>query len=238
MAIAFDAGSAADGATGTSQTLSHTVTGSDTILWVGGFSNNSSIPSGATFNGTTMTGSVSQLNNSPNGNESLQLFYLPAAATGTHNIVVTWSSSNPNPSVSGASFTGATQSAVTEGTNIQNGTATSVTCSITTSADNCMAVMYVRPNATAAAGTNSTVINATTPIARMFYSTTAKTPAGSMSMQSTFSSAAFTALMAAFPPVSAAGPANLKSRSGNLKANIKTNSGNTLANMKSLSGNS
>jgi len=36
----------------------------------------------------------------------------------------------------------------------------------------------------------------------------------------------------------AAGPANLKSRSGNLKANIKSMSGNLIANIKSLSGNS
>jgi hypothetical protein len=36
----------------------------------------------------------------------------------------------------------------------------------------------------------------------------------------------------------ASGPANLKSRSGNLKANIKSLSGNLIANCKSLSGNS
>jgi hypothetical protein len=38
--------------------------------------------------------------------------------------------------------------------------------------------------------------------------------------------------------LAAGGPANLKSRSGNLKANIKSMSGNLIANIKSLSGNS
>lgn len=39
-------------------------------------------------------------------------------------------------------------------------------------------------------------------------------------------------------PTPASGPANLKSRTGNLKANMKSNSGNLIGNMKNLSGNS
>ena len=242
MAVAFDAGSGANGSTGTSQTLSHTCSGSNRILWVGCFSNNNSIPSAMTYNGVAMTAHVSKLQNSPNSNESIALRFLVAPATGANNIVVTWSTSNPNPSVSGASFTDGTQSAVTEGTQVASGaSAASASGTVVTSADNCFSILLVRATGGAGdtAGTNSTRVIAGAIIGNMFYSTTAKTPAGSMSQTVNFSpNSSWALLYAPFPPAAAAaGPANLKSYNTNLKANIKSIDTNLIANVKSLNTN-
>lgn len=100
-AVAFDAGSlGANDAT----SVSHTVTGSDTILVIGVWCEGSRTVTAATYNGDTMTEVTNQLQNG----DRLTVFYLLAPDTGTNTISVTLSSAG-NARIAGASFTGVNQ---------------------------------------------------------------------------------------------------------------------------------
>lgn len=209
MAIAFNAGSGANGSAGTTQTLSHTCTGSNLILWVSVFSNNSHTITGVTYNGVSMTSAIS-VNSS--GNEWEDLYYLINPATGANNIVASFSTSCPNPSVSGASFTGAKQSGQPDGTTSGTGNAASATGSITTVADNCMAVFMMRcQGGLVSASTNATKVNGQL-LGELFYSTAAKTPAGTLSIAVTMVSGVYGYVMTSFSPATAASPLTIALR--------------------------
>ena len=106
MAIAFDASSAGTSVTSTTQTLAHTCSGVNRILFVNtGITSADTIP-GITYNGVALTKIASVING-----RYFSLWYLIAPATGANNIVVTSSVSDILRSCA-VSYTGAKQSGV------------------------------------------------------------------------------------------------------------------------------
>ena len=105
--IAFDAAS-----TGTKNvvdtatlTISHTVTGSNGILWVGIAAGSGDRVGTVTYNGVAMTQAVKKIDSAGNNNY-VYLNYLVSPATGTHNIVITPSLATALEACA-ASYTGA-----------------------------------------------------------------------------------------------------------------------------------
>ena len=241
MAV-FDAATNGGNVTATSQTYAHTTTtNANRFLWqiVLGKVSATSVITGITYNGVALTlRDGAQL--SP-ADRYFEAWYLIAPSTGANNIVVSASESS---FISGSTSTyySASQGALDATvTNFQL-TGDPNTNTLTTVADNSWHIMGgANASGVPTAGTGSTLRATANGNSAIFDGNGAITPAGSNSigmsgMNTLFGSGTIGISLAPF--VAPSGPANLKSRSGNLKANIKTNSGNTLANMKSLSGNS
>lgn len=174
--------------TGTSLTTSHTCTGSDRILMVGVTSNNgaSNFVTGVTYGGVAMT-LIGERRKGDN-ERWLSLWYLIAPATGANNIVVSASSST-FLLADGVSYTGVKQSGQPDAsaTNIATN-ATTFNTSLTSIADNCWHVMYAgNALGTHTAGTGTT-IRGTGAASNMCDSNSAKTPAGSATLQLTYGS--------------------------------------------------
>lgn len=132
MAIAFDAVT-----TSSSTTFSHTVgAGSNRILWVGATLGTSTI-TGVTYNGVAMTLSSSVAS----GSYTNYLFWLVAPASGAHNVVFTNSGGGFFQNWA-ASYTGASQTGVPEGTQQANQASSNTTgaVNITTTHNNCWMV--------------------------------------------------------------------------------------------------
>lgn len=188
MAIAFDAKS-----NGTSQTVSHTCTGSNLIL-VTGFityraAGSANSVTGVTYNSVAMTQAGELTRNATS--EYQYIYYLVGPATGAHNIVVSTSNTLDAFGMSSASYTGASQtgqpdSYATEGPYGSG----SITVTTTTVADNCwLAGFFCIDNGTPpwTAGTNTTLRDAT--INEVFAdSNGVQTPAGSHSLTATHAS--------------------------------------------------
>lgn len=138
MAIAYDATSqitASGWSTGTSMTWSHTCTGSDRYLIVGVScgETGSDIVSGVTYNGVAMTRLL--FATFAGGGRSNYLYGLVTPATGANNIVVSHSNLiyiHGNA----VSYTGVKQSAQPDSTANGSASATSLSVSTTTVADN------------------------------------------------------------------------------------------------------
>jgi len=107
-AIAFDSESSSGSQTSSSATWSHTVSGSDTILFVSGMVRPAGTVSSITYNGDAMT-LVNATDNYLNS-DVVYLYYLVNPDAGTHNIVATLSGSYLNVWES-ASYTGVLQTA-------------------------------------------------------------------------------------------------------------------------------
>lgn len=215
MAIAVDAVSSSTNTSGTSQTTSHTCTGSDLILFVGAWTRGTNAPT-ATYNGVSMTQISSRVGPISGDGDYVSLFYLIAPATGTNNIVVSLSASNLIATI-GVSYTGAKQSSQPDASNTYGPTsATTDNVSVTTVADNAWGIMVGRTNGTGsiAAGTGTTLRrNAGAGLFQMFDSGGAKTPAGTLTLQGTHSSSTSIYVMASFSPA-VAGGTQIKSWNG------------------------
>jgi hypothetical protein len=160
MAIAFDAASAINSTTGSSLTYAHTCTGNDRILFVGYHSDTASdLVTGITYGGVSMTkiGSSVQVP----GDRYIGLYYLLTPNTGSNNVIITASGSGSLRSKA-ISYTGAAQSGQPDasGTNTAS-SATSLSKSITTIADNCWTIFYTKSggSGTYSAGSGTTLIN-------------------------------------------------------------------------------
>lgn len=180
MAIARDI-STAGSTTGTSLTVSHTVTGSNPILFVSVFYDNATVVS-LTYNSVAM--SLVKLH--AFGSNNLALYALANPSTGTHDIVFTLGSSVAMALI-GASYTGAA-STNQPGANADGGesTTTPKTTSLTTTATNSWMVMVARNNT---AGTSSASTGADlfkNAGGMQFYDTLATVPVGSNDMLITF----------------------------------------------------
>lgn len=144
-AIVFDAKSSGSNANVTTLTVSHTVTGSNTILFVsvgtkdGG---GGAAVSGVTYNGVAMT-NVSTQNISSAFYQDL--WYLVNPSTGTNNIVASFGGVSADQAVlSAASYTGVLQiSPLTTANTNQNSSANSLSSTITTGVDNSFVVSSV-----------------------------------------------------------------------------------------------
>jgi hypothetical protein len=180
MAISRDANSAGS-ATSTSLTVSHTVTGSNPVLFVSVFYDNATVVS-MTYNGVAMT----LVKVHAFGSNNLALYVLANPATGTHNIVFT-----VNTSVSlaliGASYTGGAQTNQ-PGANADSGESTSTpkTTSLTTLATESWMVMVARNNTagTTSASTGADLVRNAGGM--QFYDTNGTVPVGSNDMLITF----------------------------------------------------
>lgn len=108
MAIAFDVGTTAtlSGGTPTSSvTFSHTCTGSNITLVVAAATNQSANVTGITYNGVAMTLAESYTAGA-GGQQKTWMYVLGAAATGAHNVVVTFSTTTGYYDISATSYTG------------------------------------------------------------------------------------------------------------------------------------
>lgn len=183
MAIAFDVATSGGIVNpGTSLTFSHTCTGSDRILLVFAFGATSGdVITGATYAGTSMTAvsTAFQLT----GDRMVHCWYLINPASGANNVVISASSSQTIAGCS-TSYTGAKQTGQPDASNTgQNPSATSLSLSVTTIADNCWTVLLTRTDGTNnTAGTNTTerLDNATGYA--IFDRNAAITPAGSSTL--------------------------------------------------------
>ena len=235
FAIAYDNAGAQMTNSGQTNTLSFTVTGSDTFLSHFGFSENSTI-TGVTYNAAAMTDCGAHVNNS-------YMFYLINPATGAHNAVSTQAASVGGTHYLGlVSYTGAKQSAQPDATGTSvPGSGTSISISVVTTVANCMvtAGFLMDTNTSPTAGANTTVRCSAggNTSGGNADSGTAVAAIGSFTLTVTHSSAAHRAIGMSIAPIPAAGPANLKSFDGNLAANIKSIDTNLIANIKSLDTN-
>lgn len=142
MPIALDATSVATPiSTGSSMTWSHTCSGSDRLLHVSvgarhsGGTNN--VVSGVTYNGVALT--LVRGDEANFGTFATSVWRLVAPATGANDIVVTFTGSiDTSGQAVGVSLTGVHQTTPDAGNNGfgDNTTATSVSVSVTTTADN------------------------------------------------------------------------------------------------------
>lgn len=234
MAIAFDAATKSSG-TGTSITYAHTCTGSNLILFVlaYGYPNPAT---GTTYNGVAMTRVTDQIMNA--GGPYISVFYLINPATGSNNVVVSGAGLEGS---SCASYTGVKQSAQPDAfDSAQVDSASGVTDSITTVADNCWIFSGCQvPNGSAnpspSAGWTERGTGGLAYQAIGDYGP--KTPAGAQSITWTFGVTDRGATIeVSFAPVVAAGPANLKTWNGLAKASVKTVDGLAIASVKTING--
>ena len=187
MAIAFDNTTQADTNTDSYPlSFSHTVTGSDPILFVYLYWNTSRTVSSVTYNGVSMT-AVSTANDN-GGGEFSNVYYLAGPATGSNTVAITMSGSCSIEAVA-ASYTGADQSTPIdasryEAANLETGTSYSE--ALTTVADNCWVVWGTREYAgrTVSAGANTAFREKVNVIYGAIWadSNAAVTPAGSRTL--------------------------------------------------------
>lgn len=153
--IVRDATSSGSG-TGTTLTVSHTNTGSSLglIVNVGLISTGDQV-TGVTYNGVAMT-LIDTIASSVNRS---YLFYLPAPATGTHDIVVSLSGSI-FALLNAVSYTGIQQGATPDATSKTTGeSVTSLASTLTTIADNAIHVVGFVPDAANVTSiTNGTIL--------------------------------------------------------------------------------
>jgi hypothetical protein len=202
MAIAFDATTAITTGTTATLTYSHTCTGSNGILWVGVSIRNTRSISSVTYNGVSMTQSGSSATS--DGNLAF-LFYLIGPKTGANTVSITQSVSDKIVS-SSTSFTGVLQSGQPDATSTGSQAAsTSYSQSVTTIADNCWAIMWGMATSALAitAGSNTTVRAQPESFFTggfMIDTNSAKTPAGTDTMNVTSSAQNYAGAMASFSP--------------------------------------
>ncbi|MDE2022413.1 MAG: hypothetical protein KGI71_05895, partial [Patescibacteria group bacterium] len=154
------------------------------------FSSDADDVTSVTYNGVSMI-QAKKLNHS--GTQWEYVYYLLNPASGAHTLQANFSASVASTCLDGLSFTGITQSGQPDATNTGIGTQAggNVTTTITTVANNALAVVLARNNGGPfAAGTGLTANpSATTGHAiASYYSTSALTPAGSQSLTWSFSS--------------------------------------------------
>lgn len=246
MAINYDNSTTSRVAGGSATvTLSHTITGSNTVLFVGIENQNNGGFSTLTYGGVSFAGNL--LANGSNSATSNGYLYYIYAAAGTANIVVTRNTTTAGLYVFGASYTGVNQSmswtggSPTDATTSGNGSgASSFTGTLTTLSDNSWTILVCEgDNAALSAGTGSTVRKNQQPgyVAwGLADSNGVKTPAGSTSMTMNFGGGSgYNYAMASFSPA-VASTSQIKSADGVLIASIKSINGVAIANVKSVSG--
>ena len=137
MAIALDS-SSGSGVSTSSLSYSHTISGSDRILIMGvTFATGTSINGTPTYGGVSMTQIDSVIAAAGSTFSNTYFFYLLAPTVGTANIVINGSTSNYIYS-SAISYTGVDQTNPIDASgSFTQASSTSITKSITTTADNC-----------------------------------------------------------------------------------------------------
>lgn len=235
MAIAFDATSQGTALPGSSITFSHTNTGGNLVLLVGVSVNGttSDIITGVTYNGTSMT----QASKKFTGQTAWGYLYILAApSSGTHDVVVSASSSSFNLRAVSVSYTGAKQTGQPDATGGSGAISpgTSVSSTVTTVANNCWAVNHlVTEGGAPTASTNVTSRNQTLIFSSMGDNNADITPGGSNLTQTwTFANQSAAITQVSIAPI----PTNIKAVAGVAYANISKVEGVTIVNVKKISG--
>jgi len=191
MAIAFDAVLNRATDTGTTHTVSFTVTGSDTAIVVFIETTGPNTINSVTYGGDALT-SVDSVDWDGAGN-TLDSYILVGTKTGANDIVVTFAASEENV-VMALSYTGVESGGSTGGSDSHNTASwttesTDQTIATTTVADNAWIPGYFRSTggASFSAGTNVTIRENVASIALSFDTGAAITPAGSTNQTFTHS---------------------------------------------------
>lgn len=143
--IAFDA-KATGGSSGTSPLVwSHTVTGSNPILWVEAYSSGGDFLTGCTYNSVSMTQAIKSAN--AVGGDQIYLYYLAGPATGTHSVSCSFSAGTLYGD--SASYTGAKQTGIPDASNSGTNAGGAVSFTLTTVANNAWIVAGAENNSTA-----------------------------------------------------------------------------------------
>lgn len=198
VAIAFDNSlTTTQSLTGTSLSYSYTVgSGTNRLLLVGVTA--ALVTPTVTYNSVSMTLVASQVYNF--GGQSGYLYALVAPATGSNTVLITVGTSTAIVSTA-VSYTGVNQSTTPDASSTSfSNSASSVTQTLTTVANNCWTILFVRTSGgTIAAGTSTTLRNSGTTVINFLDSNAPITPPGSTSLQATFGSAVeYTAMMVSY----------------------------------------
>lgn len=157
MAIAFDSANktafaSTDGSN--QRTLSHTCTGTDLGLIVFIRNNaNSDTLTGVTYNGVSMNQAL-KFHETGGNSAYVYIYTLTGPTTGTNNIVASFSGAE-TVTIFSHSYTGVSQTSMVDATSSGSATASSLTLSTTTVADNCWVATQFRAyaaNETASTG--------------------------------------------------------------------------------------
>ena len=217
MAIAKDVSSKAS-SKGWSQsspvtlTWAHTCTGSNLILWVAvqlyqDTAGNGTITT-ATYNGVALTKYKDVLT----GSIYAALYYLIAPATGAHNVVITATTTAgakiDDLFAQASSFTGVDQVTGVDASASGTGYSTTASAAVITVADNCEVIDSIAKYGANAItkGANQTELNkdASNAAGGSSYLTSLKTPAGSVTMSWTWTTAGdWSIVTASFKPATA-----------------------------------
>lgn len=203
MAIAFDNASTAKGTSGGTGTLTlafamGSVSNGALVVFITSDTGSDSI-TGATYNGVAMT-QVKKLQDTSN-NSWNYLYLLLNPALGSHNIVVS-SSVSAFYYCQATSYSGVNQSGQPDGTTSGfAASGTSITGTITTTADNCWGIAGVRSYVSSVSAGSNFVIRPNSNSIQMGDSNAPKTPAGSISMTANFSNGGNTIVMITLAPV-------------------------------------
>jgi len=246
-AIALDATAGANNdftSQASPRTLSHTCTGSNLLLWVGGGINNtaSDVVSGITYNSVSMTRSTNGFTANSTQASAIYDYYLAGPATGANDIVMSWDGTNRGGSLASVSYTGCSQTGIPDsdasGGNPAN-SCVDFSISTTVVADNCWLIGHwisQTEDITVLSGTTERVAQHS-PTAQFFIlgdsNGTVATGSQSLGIDPGSSNCQRTGWVGSFAPAAAAsGPANLKTYNTITKANWKTKQGISKANVK------
>lgn len=214
FAIAADAVSnSIKNSAGTTWSVAHTITGSNTLLVVGWGADQTTVTA-IDYNGTSMTATVSETSQA----KKAGMYHILAPTTGTNNINFTRSASSGTDETCNASYSGVAQSGQPDATATNTTiTATPIASSITTVAANCWVVMFssLWTPTSQAAGTNTFKREAAPdpagdPNIFDLYDTNAAVAAGSNTLNVTYVGTVGTQCsmcLASFAPVAAAAAA-------------------------------
>ena len=226
MAIAYDNYAQATGSGSASASI--TTAGSNQIIFA--YTNADGTESTPTVGGSSMT----KIANANNGTQYWGLYYYVGTSAGSQTVAF---SGTGTCYIQVGSYNGASQTGIPDAYVSESG-ANPKTTSITTVADNCW---YVQVCSEYTNGT--TIISGLTLRAQysgvFADSNGVKTPAGSVSTvvkNTNDNTNTEYVILASFKPVSASGPANLKSINGLAKASIKSRNGLAIGSIKSING--
>lgn len=240
FAIAFDTSDNPAG--GTTGSPSYTVTGSDPLIMatISGDATVTFTDPTCSYNNVSLTRLIGQDTGSVlNYGQTIHGLAGPATGSNTFSFA---SNDTDEIRVLIASYSGVSQTGLPDATNqaIPASPSTGATASITTVASDCWILYGVYTNGGNIAVTAGATLREQPPSRTDSWmgDTNGAVSAGSNSATFTWNSSTNEGWQAAsFAPPAAAGPTNLKSLDGNVKANIKIYNGNLLANIKSINSN-
>ncbi len=216
------------------QTWTHTTTGSDQFLIVAIFVSSDGPNATCTVDGSSAT-LVDKAQQGASGSYSY-MWYVKGLAAALHTIVVTTDGATYTPGGS-TNYTGVLGSLDTS-SKFSGTSQTSRTQSVTTTDDNCWAVMTLRWGGETVSASSGVTFRQNNSGYTLGDSNGPIHPAGSYSMVMTAASDVLGVVMAAFSPVAPpVGPANLKTYNTIAMANIMTIDTNAIANVKTLDTN-